>query len=152
MATNPKIKRTWIKQEKRIVRLLYRKGLLGDFKIRDLYWAEYNWFRSRKYKSKTNSYDGKRYKYPIYMPEVHYYTSDYWGEGDEHSIVGTVLDHLYWDNIDEENFDPTSGEWPKSLFNCGMSREQFIKYLSKLPTKVSDNKINKILKTKNIDE
>jgi len=151
MATNPKIKRTWIKQEKRIVRLLYRKGLLGDFKIRDLYWAEYNWFKSRKYKVK-NLISGKIYKHPIYMPEVHYYTTDYWGEGDEHSIVGTVLEHLHWVNVDDEDWDPTSGEWPKSTFNWDTSREQFIKYLSKLPTKVSDNKINKILKTKNIDE
>lgn len=38
----------WKKQEKRIVRLLYRKGLLSDFKLSELYWEEYHRLRSRK--------------------------------------------------------------------------------------------------------
>lgn len=152
MAKTPKIKRQWVKEEKRIVSLLYRKGLLKDFKITHFYWAEYNWFRSRKYKSKTNSYDGKRYRYPIYLPEVHYCTTDYWGESDEHSIVSTILDHLYWDHIDDEDWDPTSGEFPKSTFKCGMSRRQLIKYLEKLPTKVSDRKIDKLIRKQNREE
>jgi hypothetical protein len=147
MATNPKVKRIWIKQEKRIVRLLYRKGLLDGFKLRDLYWAEHHWFRGKKYKSKNT-----KYKYPIYMPEVHYCTTDYWGEADEHSVVSTILDHLYWINVDSGDLDRTEYEFPKSTFNWSMSREQLINYLSKLPTKVNNNKINKILRTKNIDE
>lgn len=147
MATNPKIKRQWIKEEKRIVSLLYRKGLLKDFKITDFYWAEYHWFRSRKYKSKRT-----KYSFPIYLPEVHYCTTDYWGESDEHSIVSTILDHLYWSNIDEENFDPTSGEWLKSTFNKRMTRKQFIKYLEKLPTKVSDRKLDKMIRKQNKEE
>ena len=48
MATNPKIKRLWIKQEKRIVKLLYKKGFLKDFKVEDLYWAEFSWFNKKK--------------------------------------------------------------------------------------------------------
>jgi len=147
MATNPKVKRTWIKQEKRIVRLLYRKGLLDEFKLRDLYWAEYHWFRRKMYKSKNT-----KYKYPIYMPEVHYCTTDYWGEADEHSVVSAILDRLYWINVDSKDLDRTEYEFPKSTFNWRMSREQLINYLSKLPTKVNNNKINKILRTKNIDE
>jgi hypothetical protein len=146
MATNPKQKRLWIKQEKRIVHLLYKKGLLTDFNVSDLYWAEYRWSNKKKYRSKHT-----KYRYPVYMPEVHYWTTDYWGEGDEHSIVDNILDSLFWDNIDHENWDSTSGEWPKSTFPR-MNREQFIKYLCKLPTKVNNNKINKILKTQNIDE
>ena len=146
MATNPKQKRLWIKQEKRIVRLLYRKGLLSDFKVSDFYWAEYHWSNKKKYRSKHS-----KYRYPVYMPEVHYGTTDYWGEGDEHSIVDNILQSLFWENIDDENWDSTSGEWPKSTFPR-MNREQFIKYLSKLTTKVNNNKINKILKTQNIDE
>ena len=146
MATNPKIKRLWTKQEKRIVRLLYRKGFLKDFKIKDLYWAEYSWLGKKKYKSKRS-----KYSYPVYMPEVHYFTTDYWGESDEHSVVGTIKEHLWWDHADTENWDDTSGEWPKSKFPR-MNREQFIKYLEKLPTKISDNKINRVLKTQKIDE
>lgn len=147
MAQNPKIKRLWTKQEKRIVKLLYRKGFLKDFKITDLYWAEFNWFRSRKYKSKRTGYT-----FPMYMPEVHYMTTDYWGESDEHSIVETINDEFWWGHAEMENWDDTSGEWPKSTFPK-MTRQQFIKYLEKLPTKVNDNKINKLLKTKkDIDE
>ena len=146
MATNPKQKRLWIKQEKRIVRLLYRKGLLSDFKVSDFYWAEYHWSNKKKYRSKHS-----KYRYPVYMPEVHYGTTDYWGEGNEHSIVDNILQSLFWENIDNENWDSTSGEWPKSTFPS-MNRKQFIKYLGKLPTKVNNNKINGILKTQNIDE
>lgn len=135
----PKIKRRWIKQEKQIVYLLYRKGFLKDFKVKDFYWAEYNWFNKKLRKSK----DGK-YRYPIYMPEVHYFTTDYWGESDEHSIVRHVLDMLHWEHIDTTNWDSDSGEWPKSTFKR-MNRRQFIHYLKKLPTKVGDNKINKVL-------
>jgi acyl carrier protein phosphodiesterase len=100
----------------------------------------------KKYKSKYS-----KYRFPIYKPEVHYMTTDYWGESDEHGIVNTIIEHFYWDNVDEENWDSTSGEYPQSTFP-NMSREQFIKYLSKLPTKVKDNKINKVLKTQNKDE
>lgn len=152
MATNPKIKRQWIKEEKRIVSLLYRKGLLKDFKIEDLYWAEYHWFRGKKYKSRTNSYDGKRYRYPVYMPEIHYFYTDYWGEGDEYSVVSCALENLYWSNIDDEDWDSTSDEFPKSTFNMSMTRRQLIKYLESLPTKIKDKKINKVLNTQKIDE
>jgi hypothetical protein len=146
MAKNPKENRLWVKQEKRIVKLLYRKGLLDGFKISEFYWAEYRWMNRKKYKSKYS-----KYRFPIYKPEVHYMTTDYWGESDEHGIVNTIIEHFYWDNVDEENWNSTSGEYPQSTFP-NMSREQFIKYLSKLPTKVKDNKINKVLKTQNKDE
>jgi hypothetical protein len=33
-----------------------------------------------------------------------------------------------------------------------MTREQFIKYLEKLPTKVNDNKIKKVLRTQTIED
>jgi hypothetical protein len=147
----PKVKRRWIKQEKRIVRLLYRKGFLKDFKIKDLYWAEYNWLGRKKYRTKPNRYDGKFYRFPVYMPEVHYCTTDYWGESDEHSIVSHVLEVLHWSNIDTENWDETSGEWPKSTFKM-MTRDKFIRYLNSLPTINSDNKINRILKKMGIDD
>ena len=147
----PKIKRGWIKQEKRIVSLLYRKGFLKDFKVEDLYWAEYHWHNKKTYKSRTNTYHGKGYRFPLYMPEVHYCTTDYWGESDEHSIVSHVLDMLHWQHIDTTDWSPDSGEWPKSTFKR-MGRNQFIKYLEQLPTVVPDNKINKVLRRINIYE
>ena len=79
----------WKKQEKRIVRLLYRKGLLSDFKLSELYWEEYHRLRSRKKKH------SRKYKNSVYAPEVHYSTTDYWGECDEHSVVGHVKEKLF---------------------------------------------------------
>ena len=145
MACTPKIKKRWIKEEKQIVYLLYRKGLLKDFKVEDLYWQEYYWYNRKHYKSSGG------YRWPVYMPEVHFSTSDYWGESDEHSIVDTINQHLYWGNIDTTNWDSDSGEYPPSLFPR-MTRSQFIKYLKKLPTKVGDKRINKILNKIKLDD
>lgn len=144
MAHTPKIKRRWIKEEKQIVYLLYRKGLLEEFKVEDFYWAEYYWRNKKHYRSSGG------YRWGVYMPEVHFWTTDYWGEGNEHSIVGTMIQHLYWTNIDTTNWDSDSGEYPPSKFPK-MSRGQLIKYLKKLPTKIDDKKINKQLKKINID-
>lgn len=144
MAINPKIKRKWVKDEKRIVYLSYIKGFLKDFKVDDLYWAEYKWVNKKKYKT------GK-YKFPVYMPEVHYCSVDYWGEADEHNIVSCVLEILYWGNIDTIDWDESSGEFPKSKFKP-KSRKDIIKYLDSLPTVIGDKKINKVLKNKKIDE
>ena len=151
MSCTPKIKRRWTKEEKRIVELLYKKGFIkGEFKLQDLYWAEYHWYNRKCYKSKHNSYDGKRYRFPIYMPEVHFCTTDYWGESDEHSIVDSVLERLHWEYIDTTNWDSDSGEYPKSKFKK-MTRANFIHYLEKLPTVVSDNHIKKVLRKKVLD-
>lgn len=142
MSNTPKIKRTWVKEEKTIVKLLYRKGLLKDFKLDDLYWAEYYWSNKKKYKTK----DGK-YRFPVYLPEVHYCTTDYWGESDEHSVVRHAIEHLYWENIDTKNWDSKSDEYPPSKLPK-MGRKKFIQYLKKLPTEVNNNKIRKVLRHK----
>ena len=144
MAQTPKIKRRWIREEKQIVYLLYRKGLLKDFKIKDLYWAEY-YMTSKCYKSECG-----KYSHTVYMPEVHFSTSDYWGESDEHGIVDDVLQNLHWANIDTTNWSEDTGEYPPSTFPR-MTRGEFIKYLKKLPTLVPDRKINQVLKTIYID-
>ena len=150
MAHTPKIKRRWIKEEKQIVYLLYRKGFIvkDEFKLEDLYWASYHWYNRKCYNTKHNLYDGKRYRHPVYMPEIHFCTTDYWGESDEHGIVDIVLQELYWEHVDTTNWDSDSGEYPKSSFKK-MTRGQFIKYLKGLSTKVGDRKINTILKRVN---
>lgn len=138
--------RRWVKQEKRTVKLLYKKGFLKDFKIEELYWAEYNWLGRKVRKTKYGNY-----RYPIYMPEVHYCTTDYWGESDEHSVVDHVKQHLYWSHLEPYDYDEMEeGQYPKSLFHR-FNRDQFIKWLEKQPTVVSDNKIRKVLK-KRVDE
>jgi hypothetical protein len=145
MANTPKIKRRWVKEEKQIVYLLYRKGFIVKWKLSDLYWESYHWYNRKYYKSKKYTSDGKKYRYGIYMPEVHFCTVDYWGESDEHSLVDSVLEGLYWEHIDTKNWDSDSGEYPQSTFPR-MDRKQLIHYLKKLPTKINNNKINKIIK------
>lgn len=49
MSKTPKINRVWNKQEKRIVRLLYRKGF--DIDLSNLYWASYK-KTGKKYRRK----------------------------------------------------------------------------------------------------
>lgn len=49
MSKTPKINRVWNKQEKRIVRPLYRKGF--DIDLSNLYWASYK-KTGKKYRRK----------------------------------------------------------------------------------------------------
>ncbi len=130
-----KDKKTWIKQEKRLVKLLYKKGFLKDFKLHDFYWAEYH--RSgRLYRSYKNN------RFTEYYPEIHYCTVDYWGEGDEYPIVSTIKEGLYWSGVDDG--------YPKSTFKH-YHRRKLIKYLNSLPTVISDNKINEIVNIRKKD-
>jgi hypothetical protein len=118
----------WKKQEKRIVKLLYKKGFLNCFNINEFYWESYKSL-GRRYRSK------KGYLNLQYLPEVHYSTKDYWGETDENSIVDIIKSFFYYD-----------GELP-----IIKTRQGFINYLTSLPTTVNDSKINKILKTNYLD-
>jgi len=133
--------RQWVKLEKRIIRLMYRKGILtGDvFEIKDLYWAGYTGVNPQKYNGQ-------------YLPEVHFCTSDYWGECDEYSVVSVALSEWYWE---QKSCDPDCGEdcdkdcddWPESAFNLRVrQRRQIIKYLTGLKTKKTDSEINRVLK------
>ena len=130
--------RVWKKQEKRIVKLLYRKGLLNDFKLSELYWEEYKLLHKRKRKHK------RVYKFDKYAPEIHYSTVDYWGECDEHSLVDYVLDKLYWENAVENTATEESFGYPDSAFKY-KGRNWFINYLKQLPTKRTDSRINAVL-------
>ncbi len=127
--------RKWIKDEKRIVKLLYRKGFLtGHHKVDDLYWNEYK-ESGRRYKS------GK-YRHREHLPEVHYCTTDYFGESDEHSIVDTIKDMFYWSEL--KPWDEKVSAYPESNFKH-LDRQRFIKYLSGLKTVRNDSEINKVL-------
>jgi hypothetical protein len=131
MAINIKIKRKWIKQEKQIVRLLYRKGFLLDYKIDELYWESYKWSKRAKY----------------YLPEIHSSSSDYFGEVNEYPLVDSCLWSIAVDNA------PDGWDFEEDGFYISpyskLSRGNLIKSLKKLPTKINNNKINKILKTLN---
>lgn len=141
MAHTPKIKRQWVKEEKITMRLLYKKGLLEGFKIKDLYWQEY-YYTKKHCKTKGG------FCHCIYMPEVYYSTTDYWGETDEHSVVDHVKQDLYWGAVDVSEMDEDG--LPQSKFPR-MNRRQFIAYLKRLPTKVNDRRINTILNKRVIE-
>ena len=131
-----KQKRVYMKQEKRIVRLLYKKGLI-DINLKGLYWEEYKYFR------KTNRKNKNGYKCMLYYPEIHYSTTDYWGEVDEFSLVDSITQGLYWGNAEYPAHE-SDGEWPESTFKF-KGRNWFIKYLQALPTVRCDAKINQVL-------
>lgn len=124
--------RKWVKQEKMIMRLMYRAGLLDGWKLTEMYLESFT--RSGK------KYRSGKYKYDVYLPEVHYCTVDYFGEADEHSIVQAVENGLYWKDAvyDEETLATISCFGP-------LSRKGLIKYLRSLPVIISDHKINRIV-------
>lgn len=130
-----KRQKRWRKAEKRIVRLLYRKGLIL-LPLDRLYWAAYKPERKPNRKSKSG------YRLSRYYDEVYYDTTDYWGEVDEHPLVDRAQDELYWGGVDTVTWDGES--FPPSTFNY-LSRRGFENYLKTLPTMISDNKINRIL-------
>lgn len=127
--------RLWKKQEKQIVKLLYRKGLL-DFKLEQLYWESFHVLNIQKRKH------GNKHKRHIYAPELYFSTIDYWGEGNEYSVVSSIAEAFYWDNIIDPEIYNVKIE---SSFSYN-SRPQLINYLKTLPTKRIDSKINKVLK------
>lgn len=132
-----KAQKIFRKQEKRIVKLLYKKGLITDFSISEFYWCEHRSLRH-----------WKSHK-PLYVPEVYFGSGpDYWGEYDEHELVYTIINRLYFENLKKDT-DATGAPQESSFKYKG--RRWFINYLKKLPTKVSDNKINRVVKRIHID-
>lgn len=140
MSKTPKTNRVWNKQEKRIVKLLYRKGF--DIDLSNLYWVSYK-KTGKKYRRK-----GSTFSSPGYRDEVYFCIKDYWGEYEEHSLVDIFIETKAWENIPDDvlkNCDHMSEVYSLSNFQC-KSRKWLIKYLSALPTVRCDSKINKILK------
>lgn len=142
MSRTPKINRVWNKQEKRIVRLLYRKGF--DIDLSNLYWASYK-KTGKKYRRKGFTFSSSGYR-----DEVYFCTWDYWGECDEYSLVDSFIKMKTWENIPDDvlkNCDDMWKAYSLSNFQC-KSRKWLIKYLSTLPTVRFDSKVNKILRIK----
>lgn len=135
-----KIVRKFVKDEKRILKLMYKKGLLNKYKIDELYWDNrVSIGHGIKYKSPLIE-DGYYWSYCL-APELIFMIPDYWGECDEYSLIDDVLERLFWDNIIDEYADE-----PESTFNC-KGRTWLIKYLSSLPNKMNKNyKIKKIIR------
>lgn len=142
MSRTPKTNRVWNKQEKRIVRLLYRKGF--DIDLSNLYWTSYKETR-KKYRHKGSTFSSLGYR-----DEVYFCTWDYWGDCDEHSLVDTFIEMTTWKNVPADVLKNCDDMWKAySLSNFQYKgRKWLIKYLSALPTVRCDSKINKILRIK----
>lgn len=141
MSRTPKSKRVWNKQEKRIVRLLYRKGLLSD--MSNLYWASYK-ETGKKYKNK-----GSSYSWYGSLDEIYYCTWDYWSEYDEHPLVDEIIERLITEGIPDYVFEECGYDYFQAMKHSSFQykgRKWFIKYLEGLPTVRCDSKINKVLK------
>lgn len=145
----------WVKTEKRIVRLMYRAGLL------DNHFVGKQWFRGRGYVTVKPSdvfhwaYYHQLHKLnwnkthrglPPYMPEVHYVETDYYGESDEHAVTHC----LDWGGlcncpiVDEDTgeYYPPCKHWKRVL----KSRYKLIEELKRLPEKRNDHAINPVIK------
>jgi len=131
--------RKHLKDEKRIIKLMYIKGLFKAFNIslKHIGW-EYLSEGKRKRKRKGRN----KWGYKEYKPELFLYTVDYWGEGDETSIVDILQQDLYWvsGHFDEETSQFVAGD--KKYYE----RSQLIAYLKTLPTVKKNSKINGYLK------
>jgi hypothetical protein len=127
-----------IKEDKRIIILLYRKGklaLLCD--INQLYWESYN-FISISPKGKH-----RKYRRLMYLAEIHFSTTDYFGETDEHAVIDRHLEYKFWEDAGED-WDGMN-EIPASIRNY--TRKQLIRDLKSQPNvKYGSKEINYILR------
>jgi hypothetical protein len=128
-----------LKDEKRILKLMYKKGIFETLGInlKDLGW-EYLLYGKRQRRRKGKN----KYAFRECLPELHVYTQDYWGEGDSNSVIGILKDHIYFGDTDIYDYDeegfPINSKFPKI--------NDVINYLLKLPTKNNDSKFNHLLK------
>jgi hypothetical protein len=127
-----------IKEDKRIIILLYRKGELAFLDdIKDLYW-EY-------YKHIGTSPKGKRRNYSrlMYLGEIYFSTTDYFSEEAEHGVVDMHLEHKFWEELGED-WDGMN-EIPKKIQRY--TRKQLIRDLKLSPNvKYGSKEINYILR------
>lgn len=126
-----------LKDEKRILKLMYKKGIfdLLNIDIKNLGWEYLLCGKTKRVRKGKNIYD-----YKDYLPQLHEWTKDYWGEGDSFSIVGMLKDYLFWETA--EQFDIESG-FP--LNQKYPTTKTLINYLNKLRTVNNDSKFNKFL-------
>lgn len=127
--------RTHIKQEKRILKLMYKKGIFDLLRvdIKRLGWEFL--LEGRKGRRRKGEYS-----FSDYLPQLHSYTCDYWGEWDSDSIISNYQEYLFWTTGSEF----TDMGYPED--GLILNRHQLIKYLKALPIKRNDSKFNSILK------
>lgn len=122
--------RLYKKQEKRIVQLMYRKGIIDDLGIK----LDSIIFDGGLHRVIV---DGKYYYKKL--PMLFYETCDYWGECDQHEVVDYLIDNI------EDDWYYSEDAYLKGAKFKSPSRPKIIEYLSSLKTKRHDSKINKVL-------
>ena len=133
--------RQWVKQEKRIVRALYRSGfldsLLVDWRKRKLrpsdefYWADYH-------------KEGR-----VLVPEVHYGQRDYYGEVNEQALSNDWFFGLTCPRCGEAGFnDEGEPVICEHLRKARHYRNYLVTLLEGIPAKRCDHAINCVLKTR----
>lgn len=124
-----------LKNEKRALKLMYRKGMFEilGIKLKDLAWeCLLKGKRGRKRK--------RKYGFIDWLPELHSYSCDYWGEWDSISVVTSMKEYFHWKlstGTDEQSGRPTGSKY--------FTTPELIKHLNSLPTKKHDSKFNSLL-------
>ncbi len=131
--------RKHLKDEKRILKLLYIKGLFS--KIGDIKSVGWESFKSGK--KGRRGVNRSKYVFRDYLPELHFFSVDYWGEGSEYAVVEAYKSLLYWENgIHNEETGDFVPDF-KRITNI-----QLIEHLKSLPTVKKDSKFNRFLKVR----
>ena len=114
------------KEYKRLIKLLYKKGYItkyfGEIKTKDyFYWENY--------------YGQER---------LYYCELDYWGEADEFDIARCIIENEIYSNFNDLENTKLLFSKKRCIFNGNY--KEIIKFLSKLPNKINNHKINLFLK------
>lgn len=128
--------RKHVKMEKRIVRAMYRAGLL-DCLLKEgrktvspnefFYWESFK----RVHKSKNS--------FGVWLPGVYWCQTDYWGESDDIPVVDRFLPDCGCEIWGEDGYTPCNHH-KQCHTNTGM-----LKYIRSLPIKRNDHAINLVI-------
>ena len=126
-----------LKDEKRVLKLMYKKDFFKELGIdmENLGWEYLSYGKRQRKRIKS----GNKYVFRDCLPELHEYTQDYWGEGDSHSVIGSLKDFIFFTYAKERDDCgfPVNSKYPSTI--------DLIKFLNKLPTINNDNKFNQFL-------
>lgn len=155
----------WVKQEKRIIRALYRAGMLNSF-LQDwrgrpqepkdtFYWESYKRLHRGPYPlSRLLIPTGERMsfraaKHP-YIPEVFVALQDYYGDADEKGLCDIAH---YFDLCDCPMPPDFDDPFPRCHHRRAIekSRDSLVRFLERLPVARNDHKINRVLRTRKED-
>ena len=123
-----------LKDEKRILKLMHKKGILELLEINyeDLSWE---WFLDGKRERRRK----RKYAFRDSLAQLHIHSQDYWGEGRCESVV-SIFKEYYWFEFAKER---EAEGYPKNTIYP--TNKILVDYLLKLPTKNNNSKFNKIL-------